>query len=122
MIEVWNSYDTLPQALPYLSATRRKALALAWRELGGTMEYWHRFVSTCAGSAFLTGDGERQWRATLDWCIDIDHVVKISEGAFMEIYQKKGPCTQLYEAAMRAAEKRAASRAAEADEPSAEYN
>jgi hypothetical protein len=108
MIEVWNSYDALPQALPYLSAKRQKALALVWQELGGTMEAWHRFVSTCAASSFLTGAGERQWRADIDWCIAIDHAVKISEGGYMEVYRKRGPGDSLYEGFMRAAGKREA--------------
>ncbi len=57
----------------------------------GDMNQWKSFCEKIAGNDFLTGGGERQFTASLDWVIKFEIIEKIREGKYDydEAKQKK---------------------------------
>jgi uncharacterized protein YdaU (DUF1376 family) len=60
---------------------RRRAIAARLRaEFGGDLERWQAYLRRIAASSFLTGGGERGWKADLDWAVMPKNVVRVLEG------------------------------------------
>jgi hypothetical protein len=80
ILAFWNSFPELQKAitLPRIRARkiRRRLADPFWRE------HWREGIQRAAASAFLTGNGPHDWRATFDWFLGGDSLVKIIEGTY----------------------------------------
>lgn len=80
-VEVWNSKTKTP--IKNLSEKRKAKL----RKLFGLahfIENWRAAVDGVAGSAFLSGENERGWKADFDWFVNNDNnYVKVLEGKYV---------------------------------------
>jgi Helix-turn-helix domain len=101
MFDIWNAKVILPYCQE-LTAERRKALRRCYRELGSDIERWRYVVDKVANSDFLTGSGPTGWRADLAWVSKAGSIGKVLEGAYDELYQRKGGGSSLLAAASRA--------------------
>lgn len=65
-----------------LSKARRAALEQALGLIGGTAEDFEALVNRVTNSAFLTGNGRRQFFATFDFVVNPDNIAKILDGNY----------------------------------------
>ena len=64
---------------------RRSALRARMREdFHNDLVEWRRYCEDISLNAFLTGGGERGWRADFDWALKPGNVVKVREGKFSD--------------------------------------
>lgn len=80
ILAFWNSFPELQKAI---TLTRNRARKIRkrladpyWRE------HWREGIQRAAASPFLTGNGSHGWRATFDWFLGGDSLVKIIEGTY----------------------------------------
>lgn len=74
--------ETLPTPRK-LTAERVKAAAARLRDsCGGDLEGWREACRQVRRSSFLTGGGNRGWRADWDWLLKPTNLMKISEGKY----------------------------------------
>ena len=64
-----------------LTPGRQRHVAARIRD-GLTLERWGGVVKRVAASTFLTGGGEKGWRATIDWLLKPESIVRVEEGQF----------------------------------------
>ena len=76
----WNLTTKLPRCLA-VSEKRNKILKTRMGE-SFFQENWKEALMKIQESAFCTGENERGWKATFDWFIQSDTVVKIMEGKY----------------------------------------
>lgn len=76
-------FNTICKSLPpakYLTSSRRESIESA------TSKYTADQIEECfrlaEGSLFLTGENPKKWKATFDWLIQEDNMVKVLEGNF----------------------------------------
>lgn len=82
MLEVWNKI--FGQSL-LMTASRGVKLEQGLdRYFSGDIRAWQQFCESVLSSSFLQGQGPRGWRATLDWCLEEDNLVKILEGNYRD--------------------------------------
>lgn len=78
--------DVLGELLPVPREITRKREAAAAARLrdscGGDLEVWRHVCGKVAASRFLTGGGDRGWKADIDWLLKRDSLLKIAEGKF----------------------------------------
>jgi hypothetical protein len=85
MVTVWNTTcgDKLPRAQAHMLLDRRRALrTVLAREMGSSIEAWQRFCQRVRAAPHLTGENNRDWRASLDWCLKPANAIKIIEGKY----------------------------------------
>ena len=79
-LSLYNEHcPSLPRVLK-LTPTRRTALARALGQLG--IDGLHNAFRRAEGSPFLTGGNRRQWRASFDWLLSGDHLLRVLEGQY----------------------------------------
>ena len=80
IFDVWNNLSALPRCL-VVSDKRRLQLKA---RLGDPffVDNWKEAMMRISASSFLTGINDRGWKATFDWFIQSDSVVKIMEGTY----------------------------------------
>lgn len=81
--EAWNEMAG-EAGLPLVqnrSETRKKHLRLRLAECGG-LEGWRAALEKVRASSFLTGAGERGWKADFDFAVTATKFTKIMEGGF----------------------------------------
>lgn len=84
LVDLWNEVcDGVFPKVNTLTQKRSRHLAQRIKEHGADRAYWHRVLLRMRDSAFLCGDNERSWRASLDWLIcGPDNLVKLLEGHY----------------------------------------
>ena len=92
-VAIWNEVcgPVLAQVrklTPQRSQKFRKRLA---EDLGGDLNQWRTYCEAVVASTFLTGGGDRGWKADFDWLIEPKHMTKILEGGFQD--RKPVPAT-----------------------------
>lgn len=78
---VIDSYNRICSSMPpatKLTDKRRRAIARALKD-GYDMDDVFR---TAAASPFLCGKNERKWKASFDWILQPDNLIKVAEGHF----------------------------------------
>ena len=78
---VLDSYNMICSAMPpatKLTNKRRRAIARALKD-GYDMDDVFR---TAAASPFLCGKNDHQWKASFDWIMQPDNLIKVAEGNF----------------------------------------
>jgi len=77
----WNQTEKLPKARE-LTASRRKHLTTRFKEKQ-FKEHWREIIDKTSASKFLTGGGERGWKADFDWIIQNDrNYTRVLEGRY----------------------------------------
>ena len=81
--KILSLFNTICKSLPpakYLTSSRRESIESA------TSKYTADQIEECfrltEGSLFLTGENPKKWKATFDWLIQEDNMVKVLEGNF----------------------------------------
>ena len=73
-----------------LTDSRKKQIALRYKELGG-IELFEKAFNLVQGSSFLTGKNDRNWKVDIPWLIKNDsNIIKVLEGK----YKNDKPSTQ----------------------------
>lgn len=81
IVALWNSIVQSPR-VAMLSAARRRKLSLRAREMPEERQ-WELLFRKVRNTPFLTGENNRNWRATLDFVIrSQDNVIKIMEDSY----------------------------------------
>lgn len=81
LLEIWNSNcGTLPKAKG-TSTKRKKQMLARWKE-NPDHSYWTEIVGKISNSKFCTGSNDRAWRATIDFLLQPDTHLKVSEGTY----------------------------------------
>lgn len=82
LVDLWNEHgDGLPKVKKVTEARRRSAN----KRFGDHTEgEWIEIIKACAQSKFLTGGGDRGWKATFDWLIKGNSAVRVLEGEFSQ--------------------------------------
>jgi hypothetical protein len=90
-VGAWNSLaDTCGLArIVRLTAARRQTLAARLRDCDG-LDGWTAALELVRQSEFLTGGGNRGWRATFDWLLKQANFVKLLEGTYANRPQLSG--------------------------------
>lgn len=79
--KLWNeNRGSLPEMTKL--TTSRKRLINARISEEPDLEYWASVVKRLSESPFCTGDNDRGWRASFDFCFRADKHVQIMEGAY----------------------------------------
>jgi hypothetical protein len=78
----------LPQAST-LTPSRRQLLKARLKEHGG-LDGWRRALENLKASAFLRGENDRAFRASLDFILQASSFAKLIDGAYADA-RKKGP-------------------------------
>lgn len=66
-----------------ITDSRRATLRTRLREdFGNDLAQWRRYCQEISETDFLTGGGERGWRADFDWAVKPANLVKVREGKF----------------------------------------
>ncbi len=65
-----------------LTDNRRKQIAARWHEYGQGIKPFYKLFHLAEASAFLKGQNNRQWTATLDWLLKADNMAKTLEGRY----------------------------------------
>lgn len=76
----WNKLPGVPQCL-LISDKRRRSLEARLQE-PFFVANWKEAMQRVSSSAFCRGESDRGWRATFDWFITPDAIVKIMEGKY----------------------------------------
>lgn len=80
LLTCWNSFPQLPKIQRF---TQRRLKALRQRLADDFFRAnWRAGIERVARSPFCTGQGDRGWRANLDWFLRPDTLTKIVEGAY----------------------------------------
>lgn len=80
VLEAWNSKEKLGQCL-LISPKRKISLEARFRE-SFFLENWKSALEKVSTSEFCLGSNDRGWKASFDWFISPDAVVKIMEGKY----------------------------------------
>jgi Helix-turn-helix domain len=84
-VEIWNRIVGAvgcPTVRLPLSDKRAKALKARLRELGGDLDAWAAVCRKVAQSPFCRGDGERGWKADIDFACRPGNPSRLLEGSF----------------------------------------
>ena len=76
--------DTCPM-LPrprILSSARIRAISARRHDTFKTIEDWRRYFDKVAGTPFLAGGNEREWRAGIDWLLKPGNIIKVQENTY----------------------------------------
>jgi hypothetical protein len=86
VLELFNSIcKSLPQVL---NMSEKRAAEIAERLEKYTLEQFKDLFTKAENSAFLKGENDRRWRATFDWLIREENMLKVLEGN----YNVNGAC------------------------------
>lgn len=80
LFDCWNKLETVPKCL-VVSDKRRRISEIRLRE-PFFLANWRSAMQRVRASQFCQGQSERGWKATFDWFIAPDSVVKIMEGKY----------------------------------------
>ena len=76
----------LPELPPVKKWTeeRQKLLRGRWMEdvKRQNLEWWQKYFEYVRESAFLTGNGDRGWKANLEWLVKKRNLVNVIEGEY----------------------------------------
>jgi hypothetical protein len=80
----WDEICTpkLARVLKVTEPRRRAILARLRDDFSGDLDQWRAYLRRIAASPFLTGGGERGWKADLDWAVKPANVVQVLEGKY----------------------------------------
>lgn len=84
VLRIWNDYVG-QEGLPPVQLTderRRKIHGLLPLYFENDFGKWQRFCERVSRSPFLMGQGARKWRASLDWILVEENLLKVLEGNF----------------------------------------
>ncbi len=91
---LWNEICiSLPKANG-VNGKRKVLMEARWREAPNT-EWWRSFFEKIENSAFLTGNNDRGWKATIDWALIPGNRDKITEGVYSDKQAKSKPSFDL---------------------------
>lgn len=66
-----------------LTPSRRRAILDRLREdFAGDLEQWRAYLHRIVAAPLLTGDGDRGWKADLDWVLEPRNLNRILEGRY----------------------------------------
>jgi hypothetical protein len=84
MVAIWNAETAgaLPVVAKLTDKRRKAALARLKGDFAGDMEAWRSFIRRVLASDFLTGGGERGWKADFEWCVGEANALKVIEGKY----------------------------------------
>lgn len=84
MMEIWHRI-LQPSAPLALTEERSSRFITLLRDFfQGKIELWEQFCQEITQSAFLMGKGQRGWRVTLDWILDVRNLQKTLEGNYRD--------------------------------------
>jgi len=72
---------SLPRIIK-VTPDRKIHIAARWREYGQGMRPFIQLFHTAQASAFLTGDNQRNWKASLDWLMQAGNMARTLEGKY----------------------------------------
>jgi DnaA N-terminal domain len=82
MLEIWiKVLAPKSQEAPIINAQRSALLANAYQTLGSDLTKWREFCEKISSSKFLMGE-VTNFKASLDWCIKAENIIKIQEGNY----------------------------------------
>lgn len=81
IVKLWNEKADKLSHLNGVHGERETALRARWKE-HPSIEWWGTLFDKVNGSAFLTGDNDRKWKATFDWLMKPANIDKVCEGRY----------------------------------------
>jgi hypothetical protein len=92
VVKSWNllAIETLIPEIQHLTETRKIALRLRLKEIGG-LEGWYSVLDKIRAGPHLTGRNDRGWTATFDWVLKPANLTKIMEGNYDDRHQPPKP-------------------------------
>lgn len=97
-VEVWNLIcgGVGNGRVSKITDARRSALRIRLREdFQNDLVEWRRYCLEISLNAFLTGGGDRGWRADFDWAVKPGNLVKVREGKFADVQPRAPPRSNL---------------------------
>lgn len=81
LLAIWNEHSgDLPKAR--MTPGRVRKLRARWKEHPDE-KFWTDIVKSLASSPNCCGENKTGWRASIDWLLQTDNAIKISEGQFV---------------------------------------
>lgn len=92
MLTIWRShFELLWPKVTTLPATRvQKFNTRLLDTFGGDLEQWREFCRRAAATPFLVGEGEKGWRASLDWMLQPGNIAKVLDGNYDNLATNRG--------------------------------
>lgn len=83
VVQLWN--DLLSSQLGYshgIGVGKHLENFVEARQFFNTYEKWQNYFIKISKTAFMHGQNDRQWKATLQWAVNYDNALKVLDGAF----------------------------------------
>jgi uncharacterized protein YdaU (DUF1376 family) len=83
-VAIWNDVcgDRLGRCVKLSDARRGHLRARLAGEFGRDLGQWRAYCARIRASAFLTGGGDRGWKADFDWALNLGNALKVLEAKF----------------------------------------
>ena len=79
ILDGWNAMAKVRCLI--VSDKRRQMISQRWQEKF-FQDHWRKAIAKISASQFCNGENDRGWKATFDWFISRDSVVKVMEGKY----------------------------------------
>ena len=80
--DLYNSLCPSLQKVVKLTDSRKKAIQARLKDFGGDESLFTTLFQKAEASSFLTGGGDRGWKADFDWLIKTGNATRVIEGTF----------------------------------------